>query len=64
MDGTYYKRLRHKHNLTQEKLARLLGISRHSLSKYEMPNSDMPVTVLFKLNIFFDVDISDMTSKA
>ena len=60
MDGTNYKRLRLKNSLTQDELAKLLKISRHSLSKYEMPDSDMPVTVLFKLSIFFDVEVEDM----
>ena len=62
MNGTYYKKLRLDNRLTQEDVARYIGISRHSLSKYEMPESDMPVTVLFKLNIFFDVDDSDIIS--
>ena len=60
MNGTYYKKLRLDKSLTQEEVASRIGISRHSLSKYEMQDSDMPVTVLFKLNIFFDVDVSDM----
>lgn len=62
MNGTYYKKLRLDNSLTQEYVARHLGISRHSLSKYEMQDSDMPVTVLFKLHIFFDVDVSDIIS--
>ena len=62
MDGTYYKKLRLERSLTQEQVAKHLRISRHSLSKYEMPDSDMPVTILFKLNIFFDVDEESITT--
>ena len=59
MYGNYYKRLRKKNFLTQECVADIVGISRHSLSKYENHDTDMPITVAIKLNILFGIDDID-----
>ena len=59
MNGRYYKLLRKKYAMTQDDVAMLIGISRHSLSTYEQEHSDMPVTVALRLNKLYGINGDD-----
>ena len=55
---TYIKRmrdLREDHDLTQTKIAKILGMSQTGYSKYETGENDIPTAVLIKLADFFDI---------
>ena len=49
--------LREDHDLSQTKLARLLGMSQTGYSKYETGENDIPTAVLIKLADFYGVSI-------
>lgn len=53
------KRIRKSHNLTQEKLSELTGISISYISKIEAPNHDQSFSldILFILSDILNVDI-------
>ncbi|MBQ4429022.1 MAG: helix-turn-helix transcriptional regulator [Clostridia bacterium] len=55
-----YKHIRDQredHDLSQTKLARLLGMSQTGYSKYETGENDIPTAVLIKLADFYCVSI-------
>lgn len=55
-----YKHIRDQredHDLSQTKLARLLGMSQTGYSKYETGENDIPTAVLIKLADFYNVSI-------
>lgn len=55
-----YKHIRDQredHDLSQTKLARLLGMSQTGYSKYETGENDIPTAVLIKLADFYGVSI-------
>ena len=55
-----YKHIRDQredHDLSQTKLAKLLGMSQTGYSKYETGENDIPTTVLIKLADFYNVSI-------
>ncbi len=55
-----YKRirnLREDHDLTQKKLANILGMSQTGYSKYETGENDIPTSILIKLALFYDTSI-------
>ena len=55
-----YKRirdLREDKDLTQKKLADMLGMSQTGYSKYETGENDIPTSILIKLSRFYNVSI-------
>ena len=55
-----YKRirdLREDKDLTQTKLADMLGMSQTGYSKYETGENDIPTSILIKLSRFYNVSI-------
>lgn len=49
--------LRKQQNLTQQDMARILGISRQAYSNYELGNREADYTTLKKLSNYFNVTI-------
>ena len=49
--------LREDHDLTQAKLAQLIGMSQTGYSKYETGENDIPTVVLIKLARFYNTSI-------
>ena len=49
--------LREDHDLTQTKLAKILGMSQTGYSKYETGENDIPTTILIKLSKFYGVSV-------
>ena len=49
--------LREDHDLTQTKLAKMLGMSQTGYSKYETGENDIPTDILIKLADYYDVSI-------
>lgn len=49
--------LREDKDLSQTKLAKILGISQTGYSKYETGENDIPTTILIKLALFHDTSI-------
>ena len=47
------RNLRHDHDLTQEKLAKLLGMSQTGYSKYETGENDIPTGILIELALLY-----------
>lgn len=55
-----YKRirdLREDKDLTQTKLADMLGMSQTGYSKYETGENDIPTSILIKLSRFYNVSV-------
>ncbi|MBQ7624133.1 MAG: helix-turn-helix transcriptional regulator [Clostridia bacterium] len=55
-----YKRirdLREDRDLTQKKVAEMLGMSQTGYSKYETGENDVPTSVLIKLSNYYNVSI-------
>lgn len=55
--GDRIKLLREKHELTQEQMARKVGISRAALAKYEINNREPDFKTVKLIADFFDVSI-------
>lgn len=53
---------RKRSGLTQDEVAKQLGISRNSLVAYERGESDVPLTILLKLAGLYEFDIFDVYS--
>ena len=56
----YYPRLRdlrEDHDLTQTKLAKLIGMSQTGYSKYETGENDVPTSILIKLALLYNTSI-------
>ena len=49
--------LREDHDLTQTKVAKMLGMSQTGYSKYETGENDIPTWVLIKLARFYNTSI-------
>ena len=49
--------LREDHDLTQSKVAAMLGMSQTGYSKYETGENDIPTGILIKLAKFYDTSI-------
>lgn len=49
--------LRKKHDLTQQDMARILGISRQAYSNYELGNREADYSTLKKLSNYFNVTV-------
>ena len=49
--------LRIDHDLTQTKIAKILGMSQTGYSKYETGENDIPTTILIKLSRFYNTSI-------
>ena len=49
--------LRKQQNLTQQDMARILGISRQAYSNYELGNREADYTTLKKLSNYFNVTV-------
>lgn len=49
--------LREDHDLSQRKLAQMLGMSQTGYSKYETGENDIPTIILIKLSRLYDVSI-------
>lgn len=51
------RNLREDNDLTQTKLANILGMSQTGYSKYETGENDIPTSILIKLAVFYDTSI-------
>ena len=49
--------LREDHDLTQRKLAEMIGMSQTGYSKYETGENDIPTGILIRLSRLYDVSI-------
>jgi len=49
--------LREDHDLTQQSLAEMIGMSQTGYSKYETGENDIPTLILIKLSRIYDVSI-------
>lgn len=58
--GENIKRLRHQHNITQEKLAAALNVSSAAVSKWESGDTYPDITMLFPLAYFFKISVDDL----
>lgn len=54
------RNLREDSDLSQTKLAKILGMSQTGYSKYETGENDIPTSILIKLAIFYDTSIDYM----
>lgn len=56
----YYRRirdLREDKDMSQTRLAKILGMSQTGYSKYETGENDVPTTILIRLALFHDTSI-------
>jgi len=51
------RNLREDHDLTQEKLAKILGMSQTGYSKYETGENDIPTSILIALSKYYGTSI-------
>lgn len=58
--GEYLKKLRAEHNLSQEQLSEILGISRQSISKWEQGNSAPDIENLTNLSEYYGVSVDSL----
>lgn len=49
--------LREDHDLTQTKLAKLIGMSQTGYSKYETGENDVPTSILIKLALLYNTSV-------
>ena len=49
--------LREDHDITQTKIAGILGMSQTGYSKYETGENDIPTAILIKLADYYDVSV-------
>ena len=54
------KAMRKAHGLTQEQLAKLLGVSRSTVAKYELGSIDPPSKVLGQMAMIFHCSLDDL----
>ncbi len=52
--------LREDHDLSQTKLAKILGMSQTGYSKYETGENDIPTNILIKLAFYYNTSIDYM----
>ncbi len=60
MTGKDYKSIRFRHYITQEFAAKMVGISRFTLSAYEANKTSIPLTVSIKLNKLYNMDEAEI----
>jgi len=60
--GQRLKKLREELNLSQGKMANLLGVSQSALSKWESGKREIPIGVLIKLKQKFNVNLNWLLS--
>lgn len=51
------RNLREDHDITQTKIAGILGMSQTGYSKYETGENDVPTAILLKLADYYDVSV-------
>ncbi|MBQ9247209.1 MAG: helix-turn-helix transcriptional regulator [Ruminococcus sp.] len=51
------RNLREDHDITQTKIAKVLGMSQTGYSKYETGENDVPTAILLKLADYYDVSV-------
>nr|WP_316615058.1 helix-turn-helix transcriptional regulator [uncultured Ruminococcus sp.] len=51
------RNLREDHDITQTKIAGILGMSQTGYSKYETGENDIPTAILIKLADYYDVSV-------
>lgn len=51
------RNLREDHDITQIKIAGILGMSQTGYSKYETGENDIPTAILIKLADYYDVSV-------
>ena len=56
MNACYFKAVRLKLKMSQKAVASKIGITRQTLSKYELQGTDIPVTIFLKLNILYNIE--------
>lgn len=61
--GVYLKNLREEQGLSQEALAKAIGVSRQSISKWEVGLNVPKVDKLLALSSVLQVDISELIAK-
>jgi len=61
--GENIKRIRNKHNLSQENIAKLLSVTQPAINKYEKGKSTIPVDNLYILSKEFNISIDDLIDK-
>lgn len=49
------RNLREDHDLTQKEIAAYLNMSQRGYSEYELGNNDLPIHILIKLAIYYQV---------
>lgn len=60
MNGLDYKYRRHKMNMTQTQVAKEIGISRYTLSRYEKGQARIPIVVAFRLAKLYKISETEM----
>ena len=55
--------LRTKHGISQQKLASIIGISQHSINKYENHNIEPDIDTLIRLADYFNVSIDYLVGR-
>ena len=55
--------LREDKDLSQKKVANMLGMSQTGYSKYETGENDLPTSILIKLADFYDVSIDYLLNR-
>ncbi len=60
--GTALEMKRHENNMTQEEVAKYLGISRNTLAAYESGKQKVPLTVFIYLADLYNCDVYDIFS--
>lgn len=60
--GTEFRYLRLKRWMSQKSVAEAIGVSRGTLSRYELEKADMPITVTLKLSKLFKLTESELMS--
>lgn len=63
MFGTILKELRLERNMKQEDLAKLLGINKNTISKYETGKREPSIDMLIKIADIFDVSVDYLVGR-
>jgi len=58
--GNRIAKFRKEHNLTQDELAKKMGVQQSSIASYESGRRQIPITQLFFLSEILYVDIEDL----
>lgn len=60
--GEFLKKLREERNLSQGDIAKAIGVSRQSVSKWELGINEPKIDKLLSLSSFLHINISDLLS--